>query len=132
VSSGCVLSSPRSCLIAALEVLHVRAGEPDSSYSTLQQIFWNFSHFVDTKKRLTLAQNPHFYKDLPKMSHYQKDFTRSPTSTYDDGTIFVVISNPGGEFVEIESAPKGGGKAVTTGWVFDNVLVAEKTLLFRS
>ena len=30
----------------------------------LPEILWNFSHFKDTR-RLTLAQNPHFYGNLP-------------------------------------------------------------------
>ena len=133
VSSGCVSSSPRSCLIiAALEVLHVRAGESDPSNAKLLQIVWNFGHsesFKDESGKpicITLAKNPHFYDELPTMNRYQGAFKRLPTSKYPD-KISVIISNQFGELVEIESAPEGG-----TGWLFDRVLLAKKTLLFKS
>ena len=33
--------------------------------SSLQEILWNFSRFVDENNRLTLRDNPHFYVGLP-------------------------------------------------------------------
>ena len=130
MSSGCVSSSPRSCLIiAVLEVLHVRAEEPDPSNAKLLQIIWNFAHSLPDKSRkpirITLAQNPHFYDKLPDD---QDAFATSPTSKYPD-TISVIISNRLGKLVEIKSVPEGG-----TGWLFDRVLAANQpeTLLFKS
>jgi hypothetical protein len=60
------------------------------------------------------------------MNYYQGNFKRSPTSGY-LRKVSVVVSNPGGEFIEIQSLA-----APETGWVFDNVLVATTTLLFKS
>ena len=33
--------------------------------SSLQEILWNFSRFIDENHRLTLRDNPHFYAELP-------------------------------------------------------------------
>ena len=37
----------------------------EATITDLPEILWNFSHFGD-KERLTLAQNPHFYRNLPQ------------------------------------------------------------------
>jgi len=52
-------STPYSCLTPVPEALRRGADITD-----LPEILWNFSHFED-KGLLTLAQNPHFYGNLP-------------------------------------------------------------------
>lgn len=52
-------STSRSYLNSVPEALSSGAGIND-----LPEILWNFSHF-EGKRRLTLAQNPHFYGNLP-------------------------------------------------------------------
>ena len=63
-----------------------------SGPSVLPEILWNFSHFEDDK-RLRLAQNPHFYRDLPRSpTAYGGTFSSQPTEVY-EGTIHVLTNN---------------------------------------
>jgi hypothetical protein len=47
----------------------------------LSEILWNFSRYRDDR-RLTLKQNPHFYKDLP--GTYKDDFQSHPIEQFVD------------------------------------------------
>jgi len=63
-----------------------------SGASVLAEILWNFSHF-EGEKCLRLAQNPHFYRDLPDSpTAYGGTFSRQPTDIY-EGTIYVLTNN---------------------------------------
>lgn len=50
--------------------------------STLSEVLWNFSRYPDNNRRLTLKQNPHFYKDLP--GKYEDDFKSYPIEQFLD------------------------------------------------
>jgi len=98
-----------------------------SGLLVLTEILWNFSHFPE-EKRLRLAQNPHFYRDLPDSpTAYKGTFSRQPTDIY-EGTIYVLTNNLVPEsgdsrrvFFEV-----GGQKRA-----FDNVWDTNNTLIFK-
>jgi len=84
------------------------------------EILWNFSHF-EGEKRLTLAQNPHFYEDLPTSpGAYGGRFSSRPTERY-EGTIYVLTNNSGRVFLEFGSRPRA----------FDNTWTTNDALVFR-
>ena len=123
---------PDRGLIALPEILYVDPDDPDPINSMPQQILWNFGH-PQTTERVTLAQNPHFYArdKLPKnLGAYEPDAI-IPTASEYSGTICVVTSHPEA-FVEIGFVPTGEESPGPRGWVFDNVWVTDKTVLFRS
>ena len=83
-------------------------------------ILWNFSHF-DGEKRLTLAQNPHFYKNLPtNPTTYWAEFKIRPTDDYRD-TVFVLTNNERRVFLEV-------GEKLRT---FDNVWKTSDALILK-
>jgi len=89
--------------------------------SVLPEILLNFSRFKG-KRRLTLAQNPHFYGDLPtsdSLTRYVAGFNSQPTDCY-TGTIYVVTNNSRRVFLEFGETRRA----------FDNVSVANNTLIF--
>ena len=58
-----------------------------SHNSTIPEVLWNFSRFNKGKNRLTLKQNPHFYKfrDIPSMAEgYHDRFTADPIAEDED------------------------------------------------
>lgn len=64
-------STPCSYLTALSEALSSRTDIRDPS-----EVLWNFSHFKG-EERLTLAQNPHFYENLPVLpDDYGGEFKR--------------------------------------------------------
>jgi len=83
----------------------------------LPEIIWNFHHF-EGERRLGLAQNPHFYKDLP--THSGSIFERQPTERY-HGTIYVLTNNSRRVFLDIDGKLRA----------FDNVSVVNNTLIFK-
>jgi hypothetical protein len=86
----------------------------------LPEILWNFSHFND-KRRLRLAQNPHFYEALPASSGaYGGGFRSQPTELY-KGTIYVITNTSRRVFLEFDGKLR----------VFDHVSVVNNTLIFR-
>jgi len=75
-----------------------------SHKSNLPEVLWNFSR-LKGKKRVTLKQNPHFYKfpDLPKgLKQYHGGFKVDPIENFQqEHTKFWVITNkPGRIFLE--------------------------------
>ena len=59
-----------------------------SRKSTIHEVLWNFGRFKD-KRRLTLKQNPHFYKvsDLPKLRRaYAGDFKIDPIHDFQNNS----------------------------------------------
>lgn len=49
--------------------------------SNISEVLWNFSRYKGNK-RLTLKQNPHFYRDLPR--RYEDDFESNPIEEFLD------------------------------------------------
>ena len=95
---------------------------PDSE-PKLPYIFWFFSHEdYDSKKRLTLAENPQFYEG-PHPLTYELTSEISPTENYED-TIYVLTNDK--RLVFLELGPLG--KDVQ---VFDNVWNTDNGLIFK-
>jgi hypothetical protein len=92
----------------------------NSTGSVLPEILWNFVRFKDNR-RLELAQNPHFYRDLPLLRNgYQGDFQSRPTKNY-EGTIYVLTNSSHRVILECVSPSR----------VLDNVWDTSNTLIFR-
>ncbi|KAH9984466.1 hypothetical protein BJV77DRAFT_1037504 [Russula vinacea] len=84
-------------------------------------ILWNFSHFED-ERRLTLAQNPHFYEGptFPGPTTCGPASNTWPAENY-EGTIYVLTNNERRVFLELEQ-----------NWrAFDNVWRTNNSLLFK-
>jgi hypothetical protein len=83
-------------------------------------ILWYFIHFRDAR-RLTLAQNPHFYESLPNSpTSYGPTFNTQPTEDY-RGTVYILTNNERRVYLEL------GQKRRT----FDNVWRTNNTLIFK-
>ena len=72
-------------LIGLVEVL--------SDETRVEEIFWNFSR-LQGKRRITLQQNPYFYKGLPRSARaYTDDFTAEPIENFRDATDILVLTD---------------------------------------
>jgi hypothetical protein len=90
--------------------------------SNLSEILWNFSRYKDPKERLTLKQNPHFYRDLPR--EYRDDFQRNPIENFLDTPehkIFVLTDRQGLVYLESGQGPRA----------FGNVWRPQTALIFK-
>ena len=88
--------------------------------SDLPEILWYFSHFPN-ESRLVLAQNPHFYVDLPTSpAKYVRRFSRQPIEIY-HGMIDVLINNHHRVFLECSPEPR----------IFDGVWAINGILIFK-
>jgi hypothetical protein len=89
---------------------------------SIPEILWNFSRH-EGESRLTLAQNPHFYVDLPRSKSLPskfKDRAHYPI-TPSDGTVYVLTNSLKRVFIH------NAGK-----WrAFDNVFDVDKTFLLK-
>ena len=104
---------PFPYLIPILEVLFSDSKEPE--------VLWNFSHF-EHGKRLTLAQNPHFYdKELPPRGKACGDtFSTLPVERF-RGQIYVLKKSD--RRVYLDCCPQRR--------TFDNVWIVNRILIFR-
>jgi hypothetical protein len=65
-----------------------------SDSPSLQEILWNFTHFQDEKKRLTLTENPHFYAELPTSpEEYGDSLKIDPTEDFRHSHKFYVLTD---------------------------------------
>ena len=93
----------------------------------LQEILWNFCRYPpDSKKRVTLAENPHFYyhHHLPIRSPnaYDPRFTTDPMCYYQDvDDIYVLTNKPGRVFLECGEKSRA----------FDNVWRTNGIFIFK-
>ena len=61
--------------------------------SNMTEILWNFGRYKD-KKRITVKQNPHFYKSLPgSKEEYGYDFRRHPMTNFVDAPKVHVLTD---------------------------------------
>jgi len=102
--------------------------------SKLSEVLWNFSRYKD-KRRLTLKQNPHFYKDLPVK--YEDNFQRDPVDQFLDA-----LGDPKGDSLD-RDRPKPKISVLTdrqgriyleSGQVpraFGNVWCPQKAIIFK-
>jgi hypothetical protein len=62
--------------------------------STFKDILWDFYRLIDTKKRLTLMNNPHFYAKLPKsQEEYESRIEIDPTEDFWQADKFYVLTD---------------------------------------
>jgi len=88
--------------------------------SLLPEILWNFSHFKG-QQRLTLSQNPHFYRYLPTSpAAYGATFESIPTENY-EGRIYVLTNSSGRVFFEFDGKSRA----------FDIIRAMNNTLVFK-
>ena len=95
-----------------------------SASSDLNEIMWNFSRCKD-ERRLTLKDNPHFYKTFPTSAeHYGGRFRAIPVEAFLHNRISVLTDNPrltGRVFLETAKLKR----------VFGNVWVPGKAIIFK-
>jgi hypothetical protein len=88
--------------------------------SGLPDILWYFSLFED-ERRLTLAQNPHFYEGPPTFpTTYGPAYRTQPTEEYQD-TVYVLTNNERRVFLELGQNRR----------TFDNVWRTNDALIFK-
>jgi len=87
------------------------------------EVLWNFSRIKDEKKRLTLKQNPRFYKRLPTSPHlYGGEFWADPIWDFQHEEISVLTENPdavGRVYMDIGRMNRAFGNV----WVPSNVMI---------
>ena len=91
--------------------------------SSLSEILWNFSRLKDGK-RLTLKQNPHFYKcsDLPtSRKAYVGEFRADPIDHFQHAKICVLTDKPGRVFLETDQKARA----------FGNFWVPNQAIIFK-
>lgn len=97
------------------------ATEVLSQRSTLPEILWNFGRFKDAR-RLTLKENPHFYKltDLPTSPEaYGDDFKTDPIDNFQHAKICVLTDKPGRLYLETDQNSRAFGNV----WVPNNAII---------
>lgn len=71
-----------------------------NSESNLAEVLWNFTRFKpEDKRRLTLKQNPHFYK-FPDSPQYDGEFRLDPIDNFQHTQISVITDKPSRVFVK--------------------------------
>lgn len=92
------------------------------SKSDLQEILWNFSR-LRGEGRLTLKQNPHFYKNLPaSLEAYGCNFQTDPIENFLQARkIHVLTDKPGRVYLETPRHSRA----------FGNVWVPNDTIIFK-
>jgi hypothetical protein len=94
-------------------------------HSDLSEVLWMFSHFKDKKKRLTLKQNPHFYKRLPMFPKaYWGEFRMHPIETFQHPSISVLTDN-------LDDAGRVFLNTAGRQRAFSNVWVLSDTIIFK-
>lgn len=93
------------------------------SKSDQNEILWNFSRFTD-ERRLTLKQNPHFYKVLPRLpKHYGDKFLMEPTESYLEMTKISVLSDNLGQAGRIFLKTAKKTRAFGNAWNVGNAII---------
>lgn len=91
-------------------------------FSTPSEVLWNFGHFPAGERRLSLSENPQFYRGLPlSSSTYKGDFESRPVENCQD-KVYVLTSSPRKVFLDRGSQVR----------IFDNVWDMNGTLIFKS
>ena len=99
--------------------------------SNKSEILWNFSRLPDSKGRLTLKQNPHFYGWLPTLpEQYGGNFQIAPIGDFlhlhSESRIHVLTDNPGRR-VYLETAQNT--RAFGNVWVANNAIIFKGSIL---
>jgi hypothetical protein len=93
-----------------------------SDETRVEEIFWNFSR-LQGDQRITLQQNPYFYKGLPKSARaYTHDFTAEPIENFRDATeILVLVDRQSRVFLQTDETRR----------VFGNVWAPDEAIIFK-
>ena len=90
-----------------------------TKHPTLSEVLWNFSR-LKGDKRLTLLQNPHFYRMLPKSPEVNwSNFRADPIDYFEDGSISVLIDKP--HWIYLEAAMKR--RALSNVWLLGDAMI---------
>jgi hypothetical protein len=94
--------------------------------SNLREILWNFSRYPPASgKRVTLAENPHFYRHhfpITSPNASLNNFTTDPTEHFlDADDIYVLTNKPGRVYLESNRNSRA----------FDNVWTANEIYIFK-
>ena len=93
-----------------------------SPHSDVSEVLWNFSLCKDPKERLTLKQNPQFYKRLPTLPDaYGGEFRMDPIQTFQHERISVLTDSS--DKVTLEAAGRMR--------VFGNVWAPNDYMIFK-
>jgi hypothetical protein len=98
-------------------LLEVLSEKPD-----LKEILWNFSHFrPNDKRRLTLRQNPHFYRDLPTSPEaYNSTFQADPIEDFHNVTqVWVLTDKPGRVYLQDDLDTPRSDRVFGNVWVLN-------------
>ena len=84
--------------------------------SDLSEVLWMFSRFKDKERRLSLEQNPHFYRlpSFPGKCDYGGKFRMNPVQTFRYERVSVLLDNPdhaGRVFLETARVVRAFGNA---------------------
>ena len=112
-------------------ILSISVPEVLGEGSNISEVLWNFSRFKDPEHRLTLDQNPHFYKELPQ--EYGADFQCDPIHNFLDTPghkIFVLTDRPSWIWLESGQVSRAFGNV----WCPQNAIIfkgsSESSLVF--
>jgi len=87
--------------------------------SDQNEVLWNFSRF-NGDRRLTLKQNPHFYKRLPTSSRqYGGKYTSDPIESFQHDMISVLTDGPDRVYMEIAETRRAFGGV----WTANNAII---------
>ena len=90
--------------------------------TSVEEVFWNFSR-LEGNQRITLQQNPYFYKGLPRSARaYSHEFTAEPIENFQDETeILVLVDKQSRLFLETGEIKR----------VFGNFWVPDEAIIFK-
>ena len=90
--------------------------------TSVEEVFWNFSR-LKGNQRITLQQNPYFYKGLPRSARaYGHEFTAEPIEKFRDETdVLVLIDKESRLFLETGKIKR----------VFGNFWEPDKAIIFK-
>jgi hypothetical protein len=99
-----------------------------SQKSDLKEILWNFSRFHrDDSRRLTLKQNPHFYRDLPTSPEaYNSTFQADPIEDFHNVKQVRVLTDKRGRVYL-----QGDRDTPRSARAFGNVWLPNHAILFK-
>jgi hypothetical protein len=111
-----------SILTSPLDPDPIKVEQVLSDETRVEEIFWNFSR-LQGDQRITLQQNPYFYKSLPRSARaYTHDFTAEPIENFRDATeILVLIDRPSRVFLQTDETKR----------VFGNVWALDEAIIFK-
>jgi hypothetical protein len=98
--------------------------------SGMNEVLWNFSRFKDGK-RLTLNDNPHFYKELPTSpENYGDKFLMEPIETCLDTQRISVLTDNLGQAGQVFLKTAKKTRAFGNVWIPKNAIIFKGSWLY--